>query len=325
MPIVSVIVPVYNCEKYLAQCLDSVINQTLKDIEIICVNDASTDNSFKILADYVKRDCRIKLINFENNKGVSAARNSALDIANGEYIYFLDSDDWIENDYLDVMVKTINKTNSQIVMNRNMFSFANGELLPYNFQKGQYNISDNSYIDIEKDTHNVFFGVCSKLYASNLIKEYNIKFPEGYVYEDNYFHYITFAYAEKIYFFNGSPYYYRETENSITSTHKSDSDKIINVLSLIYDYYKEHKFLDRNIKIYYTMPLYSINDEKTYTAFKKYFTKAGNYILNNDIYTDIDKYFCKNILSTENYNEYISKFPKNVAISYIRRNSEVSV
>lgn len=316
---ISVIIPVYNVEKYLSQCLDSVINQTFKDIEIICVNDGSSDNSLEILKDYAQRDDRIIIKNFEENKGVSAARNWALNIAKGEYIYFIDSDDWIEKNYLEVMFKTIEQTGADIIMNRNMLSCQNGEIFPSVFQSGQNKIKDNTFIDIHKETHNISFGPCAKLHRTSLLKNNNITFPVGYVYEDMFFHLVTFAYSKKIYFFKGPEYYYRKTEGSITSKMKQDSDKIINILGFIYDYYKEHNLLGLGIKIYYTMPLFTIQNEKTYNAFKSYFLRAGDYILNSDIYNDMDKFLCKNILETKDYNDYISKFSANVAISYLRR------
>ena len=98
---ISVIIPVYNVEKFLARCLDSVINQTYKNLEIICVNDCSPDDSAKILEDYAKKDKRIRIITFEQNRGQSCARNQGLKVSNGEYIYFLDSDDWIATDFIE--------------------------------------------------------------------------------------------------------------------------------------------------------------------------------------------------------------------------------
>ncbi len=90
-------------------------------------------------------------------------------------------------------------------------------------------------------------------------------------------------------------------------------------MELIYDFYKQNNLLDKKIKIYNTRPAFNISDEKTYNAFKKYFNKAGEYILKSDLYNDMDKFVCKNILETTSYNDYIGKFPANVAISYIRR------
>ena len=96
---VSVIVPVYNVEKYLHRCLDSIINQTLKEIEIICVNDCSTDSSLNILEDYKDKEDRIIIINHQKNLRLAAARNSGMKVAKGEYISFIDSDDYIENNF----------------------------------------------------------------------------------------------------------------------------------------------------------------------------------------------------------------------------------
>ena len=96
MPKISVIIPVYNVEKYLRECLDSLLNQTFKDIEIICVNDGSTDGSLNILNEYASKDSRFIIIN-QNNQGLSAARNNGLNVAKGDYVAFLDSDDYILN------------------------------------------------------------------------------------------------------------------------------------------------------------------------------------------------------------------------------------
>lgn len=116
MPKVSVIIPVYNVEKYLRECLDSVINQTLGDIEIICVNDCSPDNSLGILNEYASKDSRIKIINFCENKGPGVARNTALDTAQGEYIMFLDPDDWYELDACEIAYNQITQNQNDIVM-----------------------------------------------------------------------------------------------------------------------------------------------------------------------------------------------------------------
>ncbi|MCM1167303.1 MAG: glycosyltransferase [Ruminococcus sp.] len=112
---VSVLVPVYNVEKYLGQCLDSIIGQTLKDIEIICVNDGSTDNSLEILREYGRKDRRIKIID-KPNGGLPSARNAGLDAATGEYVAFVDSDDHIRSDMMSVLYKNAKKTNAEIVI-----------------------------------------------------------------------------------------------------------------------------------------------------------------------------------------------------------------
>ena len=111
---VSIIVPVYNTEKFLKKCLNSLINQTLKEIEIICVDDGSTDNSPTILNDFIKKDNRIKVIHQENS-GISVTRNRAVSVAQGEYIGFVDSDDWVDEDFFEKLYNASQKYNSDIV------------------------------------------------------------------------------------------------------------------------------------------------------------------------------------------------------------------
>ena len=115
MPKISVIIPVYNTENYLKECLNSVINQTFKDIEIICVNDGSTDNSLSILEEYARTDSRIKIIN-QKNQGVSSSRNNGIKSARGEYIMFLDSDDLYKPDLCEKVVEKIDSQSPDIVM-----------------------------------------------------------------------------------------------------------------------------------------------------------------------------------------------------------------
>ena len=112
-PKVSVIIPVYNTESYIAQCLDSMINQTLKETEIICVDDGSTDNAINILREYERKDSRIKVI-AQENKGAGAARNAAIEIAKGKYFVFVDADDYAEPDYLELMYNKIISQDSDI-------------------------------------------------------------------------------------------------------------------------------------------------------------------------------------------------------------------
>ncbi|WP_346687337.1 glycosyltransferase family 2 protein [Megamonas hypermegale] len=115
MPIISIIVPVYNVEKYLKRCIESMLNQTFKDFELLLLDDGSTDSSGSICDKYAKKDTRI-IVKHKKNQGVSATRNLGIDIAKGEYIAFVDSDDWIENDYLEKMYLKINEMNVPLLI-----------------------------------------------------------------------------------------------------------------------------------------------------------------------------------------------------------------
>ena len=110
---ISVIVPIYNVEKYLEKCLDTIINQTFKDIEIICVNDGSVDCSRNILEEYKNKDSRIKIVDKENG-GLSSARNAGLKIATGKFISFIDSDDWVSSTFLEKLYKNITSYDTDI-------------------------------------------------------------------------------------------------------------------------------------------------------------------------------------------------------------------
>ena len=114
-PKVSVIIPVYNVEQYLKQCLDSVVNQTFKDIEIIIVNDCSPDNSLQIINEYQQKDSRIVLVDLKENVGLGFSRNEGMKVAKGKYITFVDSDDWVTKDYVEILYNTIEKYQYDVI------------------------------------------------------------------------------------------------------------------------------------------------------------------------------------------------------------------
>ncbi len=175
MPKVSVIIPVYNTEKYLRKCLDSVCNQTLSDIEIICVNDCSTDSSLEILKGYASKDNRIKLIDFKENKGSAVARNTGIDEATGEYIGFVDSDDWVDLDFYEKLYIRAKHIDAEVVR---------GNILLYENNEKKY-IYENLFTEIEKSkvSFNGLF-VCA-IYKLDFIKSNEILFLEKYSYGED--------------------------------------------------------------------------------------------------------------------------------------------
>ena len=124
MPKVSIIVPVYNVENYIAECLNSLINQTLKDIEIICVDDCGQDNSMKIVEDFAKKDKRIKIVAHKENQGLGEARNTGIKNATSEYIGFLDSDDFVDLDYYKTLYNTAIKDDFDIVSSNVIYCYS---------------------------------------------------------------------------------------------------------------------------------------------------------------------------------------------------------
>lgn len=215
---VSVIIPVYNVEKYLRECLDSVINQTLKDIEIICINDGSTDSSLIILNEYVQKDSRIKIINKEN-AGQSSARNAGLKLMTGELCYFLDSDDYIDKNLLEYACTIFDN------FDIDYFCFGSSAFVEDESIRGLENM--NNYLQIKRDglfKLNFAIGnktdihIWDKVFKSSIIKTYNIQFPEGLLYEDIYFMWFYFFVSKYAYFDKEIYHHYRMHNNSCMNT-----------------------------------------------------------------------------------------------------------
>ena len=236
IPKISVIIPVYNVEKYLRQCLDSVIKQSLPDIEIICIDDGSTDNSLQICNEYAINDSRINVIH-QKNSGLGCARNSGLKNANGEYILFVDSDDWIEENACLEMYNKAVEINADIVLT--------GETLYYQsadkYGPGWRNFA--GYKDMEEITESIvwetFTPACTRLYKKEFLDRNNLKFVENCFYEDNSWGCLMFILAKRIGFVKNQ-YYYRQRNDSITAV------KDEKVFDWIKDYKYFYEFLTNN-------------------------------------------------------------------------------
>lgn len=182
---VSVVIPVYNAEKYLKRCLDSVINQTFRDIEVICVNDGSLDGSARILEEYARLDSRVIVLNQENS-GQGAARNNGLKIARGEYIGFVDSDDWIDLDFFEKLYAAAKKYDADAACAGIIRPHANGK----NSIKLKFEKEELLSTAIEKYAKNNMPRQCyawNKIYKKSEIDRQNAKFKEKVLFEDIYF------------------------------------------------------------------------------------------------------------------------------------------
>ncbi|MDR2337238.1 MAG: glycosyltransferase [Deltaproteobacteria bacterium] len=205
---VSVIVPVYNTEKYLVQCLDSLVNQTLKEIEIICVNDGSTDGSLVILNQYAKQDKRIKIIN-KDNGGPSSARNLGINLAKGEYLTFVDSDDWVETSMCQLAYNKATYGKVDLVL-FNMFFANGGKIQRINFTGCAKFKKTIVYQDIKGLVLNRRISVYARLYKTNFLRERQIFFSEGLLYEDGPFMMEVLLQASSINVLHKNLYYHRK-------------------------------------------------------------------------------------------------------------------
>lgn len=217
-PKVSVIVPVYNVERFLCECLDSVLAQTFTDFELICVNDGSTDSSPAILAAYEAADSRVHVINQENG-GLSAARNAGLDAARGEYIAFLDSDDFALPDLLEKTVAAGERTGAEIVIYDYYLLHDNtGELGFYRNQEIYAALDGKVFTLNEAPQMAQFIGAWDRLFRRDFIERHHFRFPIGRLYEDVTFCAETEAAAQKMTLLaNHLMYYRRSVVGSITN------------------------------------------------------------------------------------------------------------
>ncbi len=209
---ISIIVPVYNVEKYLERCLDSLINQTLKDIEIICINDGSTDNSSEILKEYAKKDSRIIIIN-QNNQGISVARNNGMNKAKGKYIGFVDSDDWVDLDFFEKLYKAAEKHNAQMAVCSiiRLNEYRNKKYLQLKNETVTDDFREKCVIlDIPQKSY-----VWNKLYLKEALDKHQINFKQGVYYEDLYFVPVALEKLTKMVTVPDTFYYYWKNKDSI--------------------------------------------------------------------------------------------------------------
>lgn len=185
---ISIIIPVYNTEKYLKKCIDSILDQTYKDYEIIVINDGSTDSSYEILQSYEQQYPAVFKIYTQENKGQSAARNHAMKYAVGEYVTFLDSDDYLAQDYLEVLVGVAALNRSDMVCSGEFRLSEDGKIV----SKIRYKVDRKGNCALRR------LNFSGKIYRRDFLNKHHIKFAEGKVYEDNPFNMKTFALAKNL-------------------------------------------------------------------------------------------------------------------------------
>lgn len=215
-PLISVIIPIYNVEKYLRRCLDSVVGQTFKDMEILCVDDESTDGSLVILEEFAAKDSRIKIIQKENG-GVSSARNAGMRVAKGEYIGFLDSDDWIDLDFYEKLYAAAKKYDADSACASIKRPHASGRVR----DKVIFDKEELLKTAVKKyRKHDIprFCYVWNKIYRRSELERQGLIFKEGVLFEDIYFTIRFLYFSGSMVTVPGIIYHYWVNPNSITRT-----------------------------------------------------------------------------------------------------------
>lgn len=238
MPKVSVIVPVYKVEQYLVECLDSVANQSLHDIEIICVDDGSPDGCWEIMCRYAEQDGRFIPLQHEKNRGLGAARNTGIEYATGEYIFFLDSDDYLLPDGLE---------NLYFAARKHRVAVVDAPLKRYLEDEGCYKrvrVKKKGLVTITNAAFDVLEYNVFRLFRADIFANKSIRFPPRLIHEDIEFYWKVFTKYPQVYCIGEPVLIYRIRGGSITSSPKKDYDQNnIGLIKNIFAYLQENGLL----------------------------------------------------------------------------------
>ncbi len=225
----SIIIPYRNVEKYISKCLSTVLYQSLEDIEVICINDASEDTSRDIVRQYAQKDNRILMLETNQESGQSYARNLGLEIASGEYVGFVDADDWVELDMFEKLYNRAKLTNSDITMcqsqlydDKTQETYTND----YYSLKPLEKFGDSTFspIEVKNEILDINVVLWNKIYKKEFLDKIQARFAQGYIYEDMPFFFETFLKAEKVSVLWENLYYYRQ--NGTSSTMQKSNKKV---------------------------------------------------------------------------------------------------
>lgn len=240
-PKVSVIVPVYNVEKYLAKCLDSLVSQTLDEIEIIVINDGTKDNSQTIIDSYVKKYPSRVYAYFKENGGLGDARNYGLQFAKADYIGFVDSDDYVRADMFEKLYGSAINEDADLVLCDIEYVWENSQE-----RKGLKGLVQVDGVEIRKSVFLSPLFAWNKLYRKELFTTYNLKYPKRLWYEDIPVTIPLFAFANKISYVDEVLIYYVQRDSSImASKNTSKMRDIFVVLKQVYDFYQSYNLLEK--------------------------------------------------------------------------------
>ena len=308
MPKVSVIIPVYNGGKYLKRMLDSVVNQSFRDIEAVCINDCSTDNSLEILEEYSKKENRI--------------RNIGIDNAKGDYIYFIDADDYIDKNYLECMFQKIEHNECDIVLNMSVLTDSNGKTSEFSYPSMPEISEEGGYFDKITTIHNAPCFIWARMYRKSFLNKNHLRFLNTHA-DDVVFNTITTIYTNNTFVFCGENYHYTINNFGMTYQAESTNSKDLNHIKahlMIYDFLKERNILDNRLKLFRVYPFMKVDTEEKFDFYKNFFEKIKeDFYKNENIYNEMEKYFAHSLLNSSNYDEYLKSYNKIVTIGFLRR------
>lgn len=301
--LISVIIPVYNVENYLHVCLNSILKQSYSNLEIICIDDNSTDSSLEILEYLSKKDSRIKIVKNNLTMGPGYSRNKGLDLAEGKYISFLDADDWFSTNAFEILIKKIEENNLDLLIFKNIVYYDDRQEFgfeEYYDMEFMDKFENQIFAHWDLDKTEVFSmpnGPCNKFYLKSFLDENNIRFPnENLIREDNPFFFNVITSAKKISLINKYLYNRRRRQGSLTTLHNECLFDSIEIAYKILDVFIEdnelYKYYKKEVLEYIFSRILSGKYRQIEDEFKEeFFNRAQEsfkvYIKKYDLYDDI--------------------------------------
>ena len=315
---VSVIIPVFNTEKYLDRCLDSVLGQTLRDIEVLCVDDLSTDGTPALLERRAAADSRLKVLRMDQNGGPGKARNRALDAAEGRYVCFLDSDDWVEPDFLEKMYSAAEETGRPVVINACFVKeYDDPGKKEYSTRFGFLRDEPGDYPTAMVQL--LFPPVLwARIYDRKYLDANKIRFPDlrggG---EDNYFTTLAEIPLPELYVFPGPYYHYYQRENSLAHLRSAGFDFILSFKAL-WDELRRRNLPTEDLRLFYAGPLVLDSAEK-FDFVRSFLLEIKDPVLRHpERYIALDLYLLEAVTSASDHQDYLSRHNPNISIDFIR-------
>ena len=316
---ISVIIPVYNTERYIDRCLESVTSQSVSDIEVICVDDASTDGTPALLEAWKERDPRVRVIRNAENMLESVSRNVGLEAARGDYVYFIDSDDWIDQGYLEAMLEHAGKSGLPVVIDANyLHEYENGAKSTFPGDFGFIKDGETSYIP--REIHNHFPPVVwSRLYRKDWLDANDIRFPDTRLGGgDVTFTGLTTLLLDEGYVFRGPWYHYFQRPTSLMRNKEYNYWNILG-FRFLYDELNARGVSMDGLRMFFAGPI-MVDSEQKFDRLHSFFPKIQDAVLSRrELYTPLDLFTLETICSCESYSDFRQKYSPNLAATFIRK------
>ncbi len=316
---ISVIIPVYNTERYIDRCLESVTSQSVSDIEVICVDDASTDGTPALLEAWKERDPRVRVIRNAENMLESVSRNVGLEAARGDYVCFIDSDDWIDQGYLEAMLEHAGKSGLPVVIDANyLHEYENGAKSTFPGDFGFIKDGETSYIP--REIHNHFPPVVwSRLYRKDWLDANDIRFPDTRLGGgDVTFTGLTTLLLDEGYVFRGPWYHYFQRPTSLMRNKEYNYWNILG-FRFLYDKLNARGVSMDGLRMFFAGPI-MVDSEQKFDILHSFFPKIQDAVLSRrELYTPLDLFTLETICSCESYSDFRQKYSPNLAATFIRK------